>query len=52
MTGMSLFVKVSSVRKHCRFITSGHHVRKEQRGGLEMGGIMHRRKNDKKHFIH
>lgn len=52
MTGMSLFVKVSSVRKHCRFITSGHHVRKEQRGRLEKGGIMHRRKNDKKHFIH
>lgn len=51
ITGMSLFVKVLSVRKHCRFITLGHHVRNEQRGGLEMGGLMHRRKNDEKHFI-
>lgn len=51
MTRMSLFAEMSSVRKHCRFITLGRHVRNEQTGGLEMGGIMHRRKNDEKHFI-
>lgn len=51
MTRMSLFVEVLSVRKHCRFITLGHHVRNEQTAGLEMGGIMHRRKYDKMHFV-
>lgn len=48
---MSLFGKVSSVGKHCRFITLEHHVRNEQTGGLEMGGITHGKKNDEKHFI-
>lgn len=34
ITGMWLLVKIQPLREHCRFITSGHHVRNEQRGGL------------------